>query len=585
MININRLFYFIVLFAFGLFGCKSSQTAPSARSGKSSSSSSSLTDVQKAEVTTVFFNATKEKILGNFANAATLYSEVIRKDPSNAASMYELANIYVEQKKYADALFFSKSAYNIDKDNTWYALAYSDILQKNKKFAESAQVLEKMVRDSPDRPDFYYEWANALIFSEKPSESIKVYDKLEQQIGITSDVSIRKARLYQRLNKNEKAIEELKKLIANDPTDAQSYGMLAEVYQAMGEKEKALETYNVILKVDPNNPYIHLSLADFYRNNGEKEKSVEELKKAFLNKELDIDTKISILSSYFALINIHPELKEQALEMSQLLINSHPNEPRAYAVYGDFLNQDKKFADARVQYIKAKELGSNEFSVYSQILFIDAQLQIWDTLKNDSKEALELFPDQPIVYFYGGIADMQKKNYTEAISILNSGVKMVVENKPLENQFYTNLGDAYNELKDYAKSDENYEKAITINPKDANVLNNYAYYLSVRNERLEKAEQMSRESNELEPKQASYQDTYGWIMYKLNKMSDAKLWIEKSLSNSEDSSATVLEHYGDILFKLGDTAKAFEFWQKAKSAGEGASEFLDRKILEKKIFE
>ena len=90
---------------------------------------------------------------------------------------------------------------------------------------------------------------------------------------------------------------------------------------------------------------------------------MEELKKAFLNKELDIDTKISILSSYFALINLHPELKEQALEMSQLLINSHPNEPRAYAVYGDFLNQDKKFADARIQYVKAKALGSNEFTV------------------------------------------------------------------------------------------------------------------------------------------------------------------------------------------------------------------------------
>ena len=583
MYNINRIFYFVFLFAIGLFGCKSSQTTPAARSGKSSSTS--MSDIQKAEVTTAFFNATKEKILGNFANAATLYSEVIRKDPSNAASMYELANIYVEQKKYTDALFFSKSAYNLDKDNTWYALAYSDILQKNKKFGESAQVLERMVHNSPDRPDFYYEWANALIFSEKPGEAVKVYDKLEQQIGITSDVSIRKARLYQRMNKNDKAIEELKRLIANDPSDAQSYGMLAEVYQAMGQKEKALETYNIILKVDPNNPYIHLSLADFYRNNGDKEKSVEELKKAFLNKELDIDTKISILSSYFALINIHPELKEQALEMSQLLINSHPNEPRAYAVYGDFLNQDKKFADARIQYVKAKALGSNEFTVYSQILFLDTQLQNWDTLKKDSKETLDLFPDQPIVYFFGGMADLQKKNYSEAITSFNAGVKMVVDNKQLEGQFYTSLGDAYNELKEYVKSDENYEKSLAINPKDANLLNNYAYFLSVRNEKLEKAEEMSRESNVLEPKQASYEDTYGWIMYKMNKMSDAKLWVEKSLSNSEDSSATVLEHYGDILFKLGDTAKAFEFWQKAKVAGEGASEFLDRKILEKKIFE
>ena len=578
----NRFFSFILLLQILSVGCKSTQTV---QTGKNSSSSSKLSDAQKAEVTNLFFNASKEKILGNPDNAASLYSEVIRKDPGNAASMYELANIYVDQKKYADALFFSKSAYMIDRRNSWYALSYAEILQKNKKFNDAADVLGRLVQDFPDHTDFYFEWANALIYAEHPADAIKAYDKLELQIGLKKEVSLQKTRLYQRMNKPEKAIEELKKLIANDPKDAQPYGMLAEIYQSMGNKEKALETYNLILQIDPDNPYIHLSLADFYRSNGEKEKSVEELKKAFLNKELDIDTKISILSSYYALIGIHPELQEQALEMCELLISSHPSEPHAHAVYGDFLNQDKKFGKAREEYVKAKELGSKEFIVYNQILFLDSQLQLWDSLKIDSKDAMEIFPDQPIVYFFNGIANIQKKNFTEAITVLNTGVKMIVDNKNLEGQFYTNLGDAYNELKDYSKSDENYEKALSINPKDANVLNNYAYYLSIRGERLEKAEQMSQQSNELEPTQASYQDTYGWIMYKQNKLDDAKIWIEKAMTNGADKSAAVLEHYGDILFKLGDIAHAIESWQKAKETGEGASEFLDRKILEKKLFE
>ena len=577
----NRFFNFILLLLIFSAGCKSTQTS---QSGKNSLSSK-MSSAQKAEVTTIFFNASKEKILGNPDNAASLYSEVIRKDPGNAASMYELANIYVDQKKYADALFFSKSAYLIDRRNSWYAMSYAEVLQKNKKFNEAAEVLGRLVQDFPDNSDFYFEWANGLIYAERPGDAIKAYDKLESQIGLTRDVSLQKTRLYQRMNKPEKAIDELKKLITNDPKDAQLYGMLAEIYQSMGNKEKALETYDMILKIDPDNPYIHLSLADFYRSNGEKEKSVDELKKAFLNKELDIDTKISILSSYYALIGVHPELQEQALEMCQLLISSHPSEPHAHAVYGDFLNQAKKFSQAREEYLKAKSLGSKEFIVYSQILFLDSQLQLWDSLKTDSKEAIEIFPDQPVVYFFNGIANIQMKNFTEAVTVLNSGVKMVVDNKNLEGQFYTNLGDAYNELKNYIKSDESYEKALSINPDDANVLNNYAYYLSIRGERLEKAEEMSRKSNELEPTQASYQDTYGWIMYKQDKFDDAKMWIEKAMTNGADKSAAVLEHYGDILFKLGDINKAIENWQKAKDAGDGASEFLDRKILEKKLFE
>jgi Tfp pilus assembly protein PilF len=165
---------------------------------------------------------------------------------------------------------------------------------------------------------------------------------------------------------------------------------------------------------------------------------------------------------------------------------------------------------------------------------------------------------------------------------------MVVDNKTLEGQFYTSIGDAYNELKEYTKSDESYEKALVINPKDQGALNNYAYYLSVRGEKLDKAEAMSKLSNELlsnepEASRSSAEDTYGWVLYKQGKYAEAKSWIEKSLAHGSDKSATVLEHYGDVLYKTGDIQKALEYWQKAKNAGEGGSEFLGKKILEKKL--
>ena len=426
---------------------------------------------------------------------------------------------------------------------------------------------------------------DALIFADKPAEAVKAYDKLEDRTGVNKDISTAKARIYQRMGKNDMAVSELQKLIANDPNDPQAYGMLAEVYQAMGQKEKALETYNRILEIDPDNPFIHLSLADYYRSNGEKEKSVVELKKAFNNPELGIETKISILSSYYALIELHPELREQAMEMTELLVKTHPSDPRAFAVRGDFLIQEKKYEEARVAYRKAQELGSKEFTVISQILFLDSQLQDWDAMIRDSEEAMNLFPDQPLVYFFNGIANSQKKQFAKAVVSLNAGVKLVVDNKELESNFYASLGDAYQELKDFTRSDENYDKALDIDPKNANVLNNYAYYLSVRGERLEKAEQMSKLSNELEPNQASYEDTYGWIMFRLGRYNDAKEWIGKSLKNSNDNSATVLEHYGDVLFKLGDSTGALDYWQRAKNAGEGASEFLEKKILERKYIE
>mgnify|MGYP003335733068 CR=1 FL=1 len=564
-----------------LASCKSGQQSTVSKSA----SKSNLSDTQRTEVTYLFFNANKEKILGNLNNAADLFAEVIRKDGGNHAAMYELANIYAEQKKYSDALFFIRTAYKLDPKNAWYAMSFAEILQKNGKFDESASVYEQLLKDKPDRLDYYFEWASALIYANKLQDAIRVLDKLEGIIGVNKDVVMQKQRLYMQLGKSDKAISEVQKLIDENPKDPQAYGMLAELYQNMGQKEKALEVYNKVLEIDPENPYIHLSLADFYRTNGDKDKSIEELKKAFGNKKLDVDTKIQILASYYALLELHPEMKDQALEMSKLLIEANPEEPRAHAVYGDFLIQDKQYEKALDEYVLAKKLGAKEFTVAQQLMFLESQLQRWDSLAKESEEAVSNFPDQPLGYFFNGLANLQKKKFADAVKSLNTGVKLIVDNKNLEGQFYSSLGEAYNELKDYTKSDENYDKALELNPKDANVLNNYAYFLSVRGDKMDKAEKMSMESNALEPDQGSYEDTYGWIMYKQGKYSDAKVWTEKSLSHGSDKSATVLEHYGDILYKLGDTNKAFEYWQKAKNAGEGYSEFLDKKLESRKLIE
>ena len=61
------------------------------------------------------------------------------------------------------------------------------------------------------------------------------------------------------------------------------------------------------------------------------------------------------------------------------------------------------------------------------------------------------------------------------------------------------LGNSYNELEDFQNSDIAYEKAIEYIPNNAQVLNNYAYYLSLREEKLEKAEEMSKRTFEMFP--------------------------------------------------------------------------------------
>jgi tetratricopeptide (TPR) repeat protein len=178
---------------------------------------------------------------------------------------------------------------------------------------------------------------------------------------------------------------------------------------------------------------------------------------------------------------------------------------------------------------------------------------------------------------------VQLKNYQQAVDILTEGKNFVFD-KLLLAQFYANIGDAQNQLKNYTASDSAYNKALETDPNNVYVLNNYAYYLSLRNVNLEKAEQMSKKTNDLEPNNNSYQDTYGWILYQMKKYDDAKIWIGKAIDNGGKNNGTLLEHYGDVLYQLGDKENALKYWQDAKKAG-GASDFIEKKISEKKLYE
>ena len=197
---------------------------------------------------------------------------------------------------------------------------------------------------------------------------------------------------------------------------------------------------------------------------------------------------------------------------------------------------------------------------------------------------MELFPNQPIPYFFNGAANIQLKKYEEAVEAFTTGKEFVFGNDLLLAQFYANIGDAQNQLKNHAASDEAYEKALEIDPNSAYVLNNYSYYLSLRKTNLERAEALSKKCNQVEPNNSSYQDTYGWILYQMNKLEDAKLWIGKAIENGGKGNATLLEHYGDVMFKLGNTEEAMKYWLNAQKIG-GASNLIDKKIADKKLYE
>jgi len=181
---------------------------------------------------------------------------------------------------------------------------------------------------------------------------------------------------------------------------------------------------------------------------------------------------------------------------------------------------------------------------------------------------------------YHSIACRQLKEYELAFQSAREGVYHAAEEEVLL-QMLNNLGDMAHYAKQYSVSDSAFEAIIAIKPNSPLALNNYAYFLSLRNLDLDKAENMSKHSIELDPYNPSNLDTYGWILFQKKKFKEAQIQIQKSLDLAPNN-AEVVEHLGDVFFELDDIVKAIENWKKALSLG-GDTEALNYRILNKKL--
>jgi len=81
------------------------------------------------------------------------------------------------------------------------------------------------------------------------------------------------------------------------------------------------------------------------------------------------------------------------------------------------------------------------------------QKQDFQLVTKKAEEYLESFPTQSDFYFYAGLAYNQLKEYKKAKTILESGLDFVLENQPLELNFYKQLIISCENLNDKVKKE------------------------------------------------------------------------------------------------------------------------------------
>ena len=555
-------YLFIILFltsSVGLFAQKTNRK----KQTKKEVTENRFRTKEEIHTTATFVEAVKERLNGNYTAAETLLSQVLAKNPHHDAAHYEYAKLYLQKNKISDAIRELKTAISLCDTNLWYKVLLAETYDNAGMHNLSEPLWAHIIKKDPQNWEYLYNYTLSLIYQNKLKEAVNGYNLLEVQMGVNEEITYAKRGIWLHLNKVDNAAKEMEKLAEENPNNPKYYLEIADMYIINKMQEKAIPYLKKAREINPNNPKINITLYNYYIENKKEEEAFDYLKSAFAAPELDIDEKMKILIGYYILSATNAKVKEKAYMLLDNLIKAHPDDPKTWSIYADFLVQDKQYAGAKTAFEKVIASDDGKYLVWEQYLSILMELGLWEDAANQSDNAIDLFPTQPLPYLTKGIALYMQEEHETAIDALDDGLQYVSEEQQ-KYQFYFYLAESYGKMQNYAKSDIYYEVLIEKQPKNATVLNNYSYSLAERGQRIELSLELAKKANELEPNTVYYEDTYGWAFFKNNDYHNAKIWLEKALKNGGENDYDVVNHYSILMEKMGDDSKANEYKKKAE---------------------
>lgn len=540
-----------------------------------------------------FTEAEKYFILEDYAKALQYYHLTLEINPANATVHYKVAEVLSRSSKQEDLLKASLSielALSLDKTNKYFYILAASIYSGMAKFDKAAEAYETMLEKIKGTEEYLYELAAVYQYANQPEDAIKVYTKAESVFGVNEISSTQKIRLYLEAGKTKEGIAEGEKLIHAFPEEERYVMAFAQVLSQKKMDDLAIQYLEKYTAQHQDSGNAKMLLAGLYRDTGQESKARPLLSMLFDDPSVEFGGKVIVLGAYNTEMNqartrnqSDPDKEAFVVQLFDKLQKNYPEEPGVFIIGGDLFLSTGKDREAQNQYAKAAAAGEVNFEVWENLLYLDVKLEQFDLAIKHSDQALERFPNQGMIHYFNGFANLRKRNFREAIAAFEQARKLSGTNEALRSDINAMLGDAYNGTREYEKSDKAYDDALVFNPNNTSVLNNYSYYLAMRRANLEKAERMSALLVKNNPDNPSFLDTHAWVLYAREKYKEARRMIEKAISSGK-ASAVHFEHYGDILYKLGDVDGAVQQWEKARGLNAN-SETLNKKIANRKIYE
>ena len=513
-----------------------------------------------------FLEAIVQREKGNSDAAFDLLRHCVDIDSTRSEAYFYLAQYYGALKQKDKMLGMMKKAVDLEPDNTTYLETLANVYISQRQYAEGIEMLERLYDKSRERDEVLGMLVQLYEQQQDYDNAIRTLNRLETLEGKSERLSFAKSSLFTQKGDKKAAISEMKKLADQYPHDNNYRCLYGNTLYVNGQQKKALAIYHEILKDDPDNRNAQMAMLAHYNEQHDSAAANQLIEEILLNKQSSTEDRVTLMRQVIGESERAGGDSTRVLQLFHRMLDLPQSDADMALFCATYMNLKKMPKDSIGAVLeKAIQIAPDNAAARLQLVSYAWQNEDRDKVIALCKEARQYNPDEMAFYYYQGIAYYQNSQLDEALDAFQNGIGVITQQSDpaIVSDFYAVMGDIMHQKGMDREAYAAYDSCLQWKDDNIACLNNYAYYLSIKGEQLDKAEQMSYRTIKAEPKNATYLDTYAWILFMQKRYSEARIYIDQTLQNDSDTSAVLLEHAGDIYYHVGDTDKALAFWQQS----------------------
>ena len=514
----------------------------------------------------MFLDALCQREKGNSDAAFDLLRHCVEIDSTRSEAYFYLAHYYGMLKQKDTMLRYIKKCVELEPSNTTYLETLANIYITQRQYAEGIDALERLYDKSRDRDDVLGMLVQLYEQQQDYDNAIYTLNRLETHEGKTERLSIGKSGLYTQKGDKKAAISEMKQLADQYPNDNNYRCLYGNTLYVNGQKKKALAIFNQILKEDPDNRNALMAMLAHYNDQHDSVAAHKQIERILLNKSTSTEDRVTLMRQVIGESEQAGGDSTHVLQLFRQMLDLPQSDADLALFCATYMSLKKMPQDSIGQVLeRALKIAPDNAAARLQLVSYAWQAEDKDKVIALCSDARQYNPDEMAFYYYQGIAYYQKNQLDEALDAFQNGIGVITQQSDpaIVSDFYAVMGDIMHQKGMDREAFAAYDSCLQWKDDNIGCLNNYAYYLSIKGQQLDKAEQMSYRTIKAEPKNATYLDTYAWILFMQKRYSEARIYIDQTLQNDSDSAAVLLEHAGDIYYHAGDAEKALALWQQA----------------------